>query len=122
MTARVSRGARWVFPVLAALFIASILVQVTLAGISIFIDGNRWSVHEAFGHFLTPMILLMLIVALIGRLPRRITGLVILTFVLLLLQGALGAIGGWAGAFHPANALVIFGLSLRIAVHSRRAA
>ena len=118
-TTRFSAVARTLFRVLAVIFAAAIVVQVLFAGISIFVDGTRWNVHKAIGHSFTIALLLMIILAFAGRLPRGMKWLTAGTLVLVMAQGAFAAIGGWAGAAHPVNALLIFWISLRLAAQAR---
>jgi hypothetical protein len=102
--------ARIGYAVLSSGFVACIIVQVFLAGMGAF--GADWSWHLTFAHFLELPPLLMIPIAIAGRLSW---GLALLPIVLLVLVGLQYAFAGAAvptAALHPVNALLIFCLGL----------
>jgi hypothetical protein len=108
-----ARLARIFFAVFSSVFVACVLAQVFFAGMGAF--GADWSWHQTFVHFLELLILLMVPVALVGRLPW---GLRLVPFGLLVLVGAQYAFANStvpAAALHPVNALLIFLVSLFVA-------
>jgi hypothetical protein len=104
----------------AWLFIVSLLIQVFLAGLSLFVSGSYWDAHVAFGHIGPGLLaLLMVIFALWGRLPRTSVLLTVLLFVLVILQtevfAGIRADAPLAAALHPVNALILFALGVGLA-------
>ena len=100
----------------AAIGALLILVQVFLAGAGIFAGPRFWPMHEMFGMILTLVPLVLVVLALFARLPRRFAWLGGLLFVLTGLQPALISLPGKLGlpllaALHPVNAVIIFALT-----------
>lgn len=110
------RWGRIAFRLLAWLFAGCIAVQVFFAGLAIFAGPSWWSVHTTFVHLIEVLPLLMLIAAVVGRLPARAKWLSIAALLLIGLQFVLVElpIPGVA-ALHPVNALLIFGLAASLA-------
>src|SRR5262245_36031650 len=113
----VSRAARWGYLGLAWVFVACVLVQVFLAGMLVFVNREEWQeVHVQTGHIFGLIPYLLLILALVARMPRGMLGLTLLLVVLYGLQYAFINLAGPLGtlvieAFHPVNALLIFWLA-----------
>jgi uncharacterized protein DUF6220 len=115
----------------AALLLLAVVVQVGLAGIGAFhaaskldnegsqIDQNTFEdgfgAHVGLGYVIFLGGVVLLILALAGRVERRRRNLSIAISVLLLLQIILAWIGptasGGLGFFHPLNAFVILALN-----------
>lgn len=101
------------YVVCAWLVAASIMVQVFLAGLNVFL-GPRWlGSHITFGHMIGAEIIGLLLLALIAHMPRRVWLLNLLMVGLFALQynhRALGAAFGLPqlAALHAVNALVLF--------------
>ena len=112
-------GARRVHPWLAWLFVASVLVQVFLAGLPIFGATDGFGLHIEFGYTVMGLMTLgVLLTAVAGGLPRREIGLSLLLLVLYVVQTALPAARASApilAALHPVNAIVLFALGTIIA-------
>jgi len=111
---------RVAYLVVAWLFIASLLVQVFLAGLSLFVSALNWDIHIAFGHSVPGLFaLLMVIFALWGRLPRATILLTVLLFILVIAQtevfAAIRADVRLVAALHPVNALILFALGVGLA-------
>ncbi len=111
---------RSLYVVLAWLFALCILIQVFLAGLSIFTSPTFWMTHVNFAHFFEYIPFFLLILALLGRLPRAITLLSLLLIVQFALQYAFIQSAGSLGiaaiaAFHPVNAVVMFWVALYVA-------
>lgn len=114
VSTRPRRAVRIAFCALAWVFALGIVLQVMLAGVSLFVDGNRWRLHANVGHsFLLPL-LSMLLLSVLGGLPRRLGWLVLAAISLMMIQGATAAMGGWPAVVHPVNAMLLFWLSLDI--------
>ena len=118
--------ARWGQIGLAAsawLYAACIVVQVFLAGISVFDDASRWSDHTSFGQMIGILPLLVLLCALIGRVSILSIVLSAAIFLLYGLQYAFAnANNGSVAALHAVNALVMFWLATLVAQQAQRLA
>jgi hypothetical protein len=114
------RWARYIYLVVAWVFVACVVVQVFSAGSAIFVDSSRWELHTSFVRVFEPMGLLLFVAALFARFGLRHT---LLTLCLPLLAGLqylfidLGRSSGFSAEFaalHPINALLIFVLALHV--------
>ena len=106
----------------AWLFLACVVVQVFLAGLGVFAGAENFSLHRDFGYTFGWLTLLLLLLALGGRLGRRWIGLSALVLVLFAFQSVFVAVRDAmpaAAALHPVNALAIFAVALQIARRSR---
>jgi len=110
----------------AWLYAACILVQVFLAGLSTGLLGNepqRWSDHISFGQMIGTLPILLVIFALIGRLPVITIVLSVAIFFLYGLQYPFANTdNGNVAALHAVNALVMFWITTLIAQHAQRLA
>jgi uncharacterized protein DUF6220 len=106
----------WLFPI-------AILIQVFLVGLSLFTGQAYWSTHRGVGHTLAILPLLLIILAYLGRLPSGEKRLIWLQFGVYLVQAevfaAIRTDVPFLAAFHPVLALVLFALSLIIALRAR---
>jgi hypothetical protein len=139
-----TRAFRSIWSVLISLFLIMIPIQFYLAGhgameganvathvgdkgihITRTIMSTAWDPHSAFGTLMLLVSLLILLVALGARLPRRLLGMTAGLFVLMVIQAiVLGAFNDssstrWIAAIHPVNALVIIGLAIALMVRGR---
>ena len=106
--------ARTAYPVVAGLFVACAVIQVFLAGLGVFDDPNAFVTHRNFGYLFGWLTLVLLVVALVGRMPRRFVGLAVLILVLFSLQSvfvALRADMPAIAALHPLNGFLILGVA-----------
>lgn len=109
---------RWtlfVYLTLAGLILFGTLMQGFLIGTSLFANAS-WgeTAHSIVGMLLLLLTLLLPLVALLVRLPGRITIGSAILFVLTLLQVTLGGLSRSApflAAFHPTNAMLMFALN-----------
>ncbi|HYH91588.1 MAG TPA: DUF6220 domain-containing protein [Candidatus Saccharimonadales bacterium] len=102
--------ARQAHPVVGAIFIACVVVQVFLAGLGVFDDPRTFLTHRDFGYTFGMLTLVLLVLALVGREPRRVTGLSALLLVLFAFQSvfiALRADQPVLAALHPVNGFLI---------------
>ncbi len=105
MTSRVA------FTAVAWLFLACVVIQVFLAGLGVFAGSSNFEVHRNFGYIFGLLTIVMVVIAAIGRLGRRLIGLSALLVVLFTLQSVFIAFRDGlpaAAALHPVNALAIF--------------
>lgn len=107
----VSRVWGILFFAMLALFSACILIQVFLAGLAIFVEPVYWVRHTMFVRFFELIPILMVVLALIGRLPRRwIWQSVALLFLIFLMyfSANIGSTYPYMAALHPVLAIVMF--------------
>ena len=110
MVRSVARGA---FPFVAGLFTACAVIQVFLAGLGVFDDPKAFITHREFGYLFGWLPLVMLVIALVGRMPRRYAGLSALLFVLFILQSVFVAMRESmpaVAALHPLNGFLILAI------------
>jgi hypothetical protein len=111
--------------VLAWTFVATVLVQVFLAGLGIFDAGFGFQLHMEFGYTVIGLVTLaVLLAAVVARLPGREIGLNLLLLVLYVIQTILPTLRTSAplvAALHPVNAVALFALGGIIAWRSTRA-
>jgi Family of unknown function (DUF6220) len=124
---RLAQVSRRAYLIVAWLFLIGVTVQVFLAGLSIFAGSNWWTAHKTSAHIIEYLPILLIPLALLGRMPRSIvllSGLLILLFVLqyAFIETAAATGLSWLAAFHPVNALVIFAVTLAVAQRARREA
>ena len=108
---------RRALPIVAALFVACALVQVFLAGLGVFDDPKSFITHREFGYTFGWLTLAILVLALVGRAPRRIVGLSVLLLVLFTMQSVFVAIRAdypAIAALHPVNGFLILGVAVVI--------
>jgi cytochrome b561 len=108
--------ARYGFVVAVWLFVACAVVQVFLAGLGVFgLPPGDFSAHRDWGYTFGYLVLVILILALVGRLPRRMVGMSALLLVLFFLQSVLVAVRADYPAFaalHPLNGFLILLVSI----------
>lgn len=107
------------------LFSTCIVVQVFFAGLAIMVSTSFIGTHKAFGYLVIWFPLVLLLLGLLGHLPRQINWLTALLMVLSFLQPVLIKVPQAIGlpvlsALHPVNALVIFTLPLFLSYRARQ--
>jgi hypothetical protein len=111
---RLNRVAAQIGMTLAWLFAAGVVVQIFLAGLALFDNASRWADHKSFGMMIGILPILLLIVVLVGRLPRQIIGMSALLLVLYLIQINLPNADGYIAALHPLVAFAVLGLPVQL--------
>ena len=109
--------ARRALPIAAAAFVACAIVQIFLAGLGVFDDPKAFVTHREFGYLFGWLTLVILVLALVGRAPRRVMGLCVLLLVLFALQSvfvALRADVPSIAALHPLNGFAILAVGVLI--------
>lgn len=104
--------AQTAYPIVAGLFVACAIVQVFLAGLGVFDSPTAFVTHRGFGYTFGWLTLVLLVVALAGRMPRRFVGLSVLLLVLFALQSVFVALRDdlpAIAALHPLNGFSILG-------------
>jgi hypothetical protein len=124
--AAVRRGA-WVgLKYVTTVFFLGVIVQFFLVGVGLFgmkdgatiDDAKSLDPHRAFGFILADggALLMLVLVLLAWPTPRKLLGAWILLAVLAFVQPLLADFHHqWVGMFHPVNALLLLGLSGRLA-------
>lgn len=110
--------ARRSLPIVAGAFVAGCLLQVFLAGLGVFDSPLRFATHRDVGYLLGWFTLVILVLALLGREPRRIVGLSILVLVQFALQSVFVLLRPdypAIAALHPVNGFLILGVGTAIA-------
>jgi len=111
----ITAGARRAHPFVTAIFAACAVIQVFLAGLGVFDDPRAFVTHREFGYLFGWLTLAGLVLALVGRLPRRITGMSALLLVLFALQSVFVAVRTdlpAIAALHPLNGFALLALAV----------
>jgi hypothetical protein len=117
-----TRWARIAFTLLAWLFAAGVVIQVYLAGQAVFATGD-FEIHRNWGYLFGVVSLVLVVLALAGRMPRLVVLGSLLLLVLMALQSVLVIIRADQpniAALHPVNGMAIVLLGLWIAWRSLR--
>lgn len=110
---------RAAFVFLSWAFVACIVVQTYIAGMAVFQEPSRWSIHVSFVHIFEFIPLLMIAFAFAGRMPKGTGWLSFALFALIYCQYFTANLPA-AGALHPVLALALIVLSLVVARRSSR--
>lgn len=113
---------RYAYAAVAWLFVAGILTQVFLIGLSLLGERPSWQTHIGLGHGLAVAPLLMVMLAYTGRLPRPMkpfTWFALIVYVLLadvviFMRGSAPIIA----ALHPVLAVLLFGAAGFLAIRA----
>jgi hypothetical protein len=104
-------------------FVACAVFQVFLAGLGVFgVPGGDFASHRDFGYLFGWLTLVVLILAIVGRLPRRDIGLAALLLVLFALQSVFVAVRAEypvVAALHPLNGFLILLTGIVIGLRAR---
>jgi len=112
-------SARVLFFGLTAIYLLAVLVQFFLAGLATF-GSTDWDPHTALGFVLSISTLLLLVLALVGRLPRRMVLVTLLLVGLNALQMVLANIDvSELAALHSVNAVAIVFVAYALMQRSR---
>ncbi len=116
------RPARIAFAAVAWLFAACTIIQVYLAGLGVFQSPGAFLTHRDFGYLFGVLTLVLLVLAVLGRLPRTMIGATALLLILFALQSVFVLVrGDWPAiaAIHPLNGFVIAGVAIAVAWAAR---
>jgi mercuric ion transport protein len=111
----IAAGARRAHPIVLAVVAACAVVQVFLAGLGVFNDPQAFVTHREFGYLFGWLTLVGLVLAIVGRLPRRVVGMSSLLLVLFALQSVFVALRTdlpAVAALHPLNGFAILALAV----------
>lgn len=103
---------------LSGLFVICITLQVLIAGMALFVDSSNWRGHTAFVHVFEYLPILMLLLAIFGKLSKGLRWQCLGLLGLIILQYATAKVSGdfpsvrMIGALHPVIALLLFWYSI----------
>ena len=115
----VVRWSRFLFNLVAWLFVACVAIQVYLAGLGVFGTGG-FGLHAGFAAF-GLLTIVMLILAIFGRAPAWVIGTPVLIFGLFVVQAFLAYARDTPNlaAFHTVNGFLIGLISIVVAWRTR---
>jgi hypothetical protein len=101
-------GVRIAHTAFARLFLLAVAVQFLLAGFGVF-GAQSYDAHRGFGFALPLFLLLLIVLAAIGRMGAQMIGMAVVLLLLVLLQSFFVAFEDTprVAALHVVNALVI---------------
>jgi hypothetical protein len=112
--------ARVLFFGLAVIYLAGVVVQFFLAGLGTF-GATSFDAHQVFGLILAVLTLVLLVLAVVGKVPRLLILLAVALLGLNVLQMFLARIDvDEIAALHVVNALAIVFVAYEIVQRSRR--
>jgi hypothetical protein len=112
--------ARVLFFGLAVIYLAGVVVQFFLAGLGTF-GATSFDAHRAFGLVLALLTLILLVLAVVGKVPRLLIGLAVVLLGLNVLQMFLAQVDiDEVAALHVVNALAVVFVAYEIVQRSRR--
>lgn len=114
--------ARMAYLLVAWLFVGCALVQVFLAGMGVFAGPANFITHKEFGYLFGLLTLVLIVLALVGRMPRRLVLESALLLVLFALQSVLllfRASAPVVAALHPVNGFLILLVGVHLALSAR---
>jgi uncharacterized protein DUF6220 len=110
--------ARNIYAVVAALFVAGLVIQVFLAGLGVFSGPTSFATHRDVGYALSAVPIVLLVLGFLGGLGWRLALLALIVFGLFILQSVFVAMRASApavAALHPVNGFLILLLALLMA-------
>lgn len=116
------RPARIGFVIVAWIFVACVVVQIYLAGLGVFDRPATFLTHRDFGYLFGILTLVMIVLAVVGRLPRWVLGASAGLLALFALQSVFIAFREsipTLAALHPLNGFVILLLAVWVAWRTR---
>lgn len=117
------RGSRLGAMVLAWLFAAGVVTQVFLAGLALFDSALRWEDHRDFGMMIGVLLLPLVLLVLVGRLPRQVIGMTVALMALYGVQISLpGLDASYIAAIHPLVGFALVGLPVQLGARIRQIA
>ena len=112
--------ARVLFFGLAVIYLAGVVVQFFLAGLGTF-GATSFDAHQAFGLVLAVLTLILLVLAVVGKVPRLLVLLAVALLGLNVLQMFLARVEvEEVAALHVVNALAIVFVAYETVQRSRR--
>lgn len=118
-----TRWARIGYSLVAWLFAIGVVIQVYLAGQGLFVTGGNFELHRNWGYLFGVLTIVLIVLALAGRMPRRVVLASIVLLVLMALQSVLVLIRADQpniAALHPVNGFLIVLLGFLVAWYTLR--
>lgn len=110
---KIRKHSQTIFCILAWVLLICIIIQVSLAGMAVFVDGSIWKKHFAFIKVFEYIPAVMYIVGSAGAIPQKYKAWSLMLFLLCNFQYY--TVYGWLGAIHAVIPLFIFLASLFVA-------
>jgi len=113
--------ARYVYVGAAWLWLAGNIVPIFVAGMALFVDRRYWELHKDLGWFSELPGLFLILVGVVGWIPRRLAAWLVTVTVLHFAHTALPTLREQLpllAAVHPVTAMLLAWVSL---LHARRA-
>ena len=110
---KIQKYSRTLFLILAWILLLGIIIQVSLVGLAIFIDGGFWKKHTAITNVIEFIPVFMFIFGSAGGIPQLYKAWSFMLFIFINFQYY--STYGWLGAIHSAFALIIFTISFYVA-------
>jgi hypothetical protein len=108
---------RTAFLAVAALFVVCVVIQFMLAGLGVFESHAAFITHRDFGYAFGWLTLVMLVLAIVGRLPRRQLALSLALLAAFAFQSVFVAVRSEApvvAALHPLNGALILVMAAEV--------
>jgi membrane-bound metal-dependent hydrolase YbcI (DUF457 family) len=122
MELQMEKISRTLYLIASSLFLLGIAIQVFLAGMVVVALRMGWANHRDLGHSLALPLLVMLVTAYFGKLPRNMKWFIWVLFAIYIIQADIlifmRATMPVASAFHPVLALVVFSLAALLTYQS----
>ncbi|MBB3125631.1 hypothetical protein FHS19_000285 [Paenibacillus rhizosphaerae] len=113
------RTVRWVYGLLAAGYLACIVVQVFFAGLGILVDPGDLQLHRVFANVFEFVPVVMFLLSFLGNIRGGFRWWPLALFALTALQHiTIQNMTGSLRALHAVDALLLFGLSVHLARRS----
>jgi hypothetical protein len=116
-----SKNANLFFRILTWLFIAGVVSQVLLAGLTVVVGQINWETHVTLGHILALPLILMLITMYVAKADKQVKYTTWILFVTYALQADVLIFLrlnepplSYLSALHPVLALIDFWLAMRL--------
>lgn len=113
------RSVRFVYAVLAAVYLLCVILQVFFAGLGVFVNPDDLQLHRTFANYFEFVSIVMFLLSFAGRIRGSMRWLTLVLFALTALQHmTLQVFTGILPALHTVNALVLFWISLHLTKRS----
>jgi len=117
------RFGRYAYVATVWLFVAFLVAQIYFAGLGLFETPPDMELHRGFGWFVHILDLLLIVVALLGRVGRPTIWWVVALFLTSAIQPFLATARTdlpLVAALHPLNAVVVSLITVKLALESPR--
>jgi hypothetical protein len=113
------RTVRFLYALLAAGYLVSVVLQVFFAGLGVFVDSGDLQLHREFANYFENVPLLMFLLTFFGRIRGSLRWFPLVLLAVSILQHlTVRSFTGFLPAIHTVDALVLFGMSFYLARRS----